>query len=163
MNLSRDSLTEMLSRRSVPGLSLAQLRDMIAHEQGHLTPGPRLRGWLRSESEGFRLLDPWLGPWRQWGTRSTVAHVNGGGLEKADDGETMWVVPRQVSASDHPPRSWERIGVAIRSLGLYVDDGSPALLARWVYLVQEGAKWTEAPTPPSSGSTSRSERGIRAA
>lgn len=152
MNLTKDSLIEMLSRRSVPGLSLAQLRDMIAHEQGYLTPGPRLRSWLRSESEGFRLLDPWLGPWRAWTTESHLSAVLPSGRGDPEEADDTWVVPREVSPSDHPPRRCERIGVAIRALGLRVDAGSPALLARWVFLVQEGAKWSERPASPPEGS-----------
>ncbi len=157
MNLTRDSLTEMLSRRGIPGLSLAQLRDMVAHEQGHLTPGSRLRGWLRSESEGFRLLDPWLGPWRTWASHPTVPSVHRAGIDEHDEGENTWVVPRDVRPGDLPPRRWERIGVAIRALGLHVDEGSPALLARWVYLVQEAEKWRATSTPPPAASTGTDE------
>lgn len=152
MNLTRESLTEMLSRRGIPGLSLAQLRDMVAHEQGHLTPSPRLRGWLRSESEGFRLFDPWLGPWKTWASHPTAPYVHRAGVDEHDEAENTWVVPRDESPGDLPPRRWERIGVAIRALGLQVDEGSPALLARWVHLVQEAEKWREPSAPPPAAS-----------
>lgn len=162
MNLTTESLTEMLSRRRIPALSLAQLRDMVAHEQGYLTPCMRLRGWLRSESEGFRLLDPWLGPWRNWTTSSGSRLRGCAAPGEEDDDVDTWVIPRRTSRHAGPPRTSERIGVSIRALGLLVDEGSPALLARWVYLAQEAARWEDRPTSPPDSSLGV-EPGVRAA
>ena len=125
-----DFVTEIMSRSATPALPLTRLVDAIAEETaGLVADAERILREIRSRPDLFRVLDPFIGPWR----RAT-----------AKPGETpswspdTWIVGLAPSTRESSPVS-ARTAESLRHLGSRVDENSATAVAHWVLLVERSA------------------------
>ena len=130
MKTISDFAIEIMSRSSTPALPLPRLVDAIAEETaGHMADPERILAEIRSRPDLFRVLDPFIGPWR----RAT-----------AKPGETppwspdTWVLGLAPGTRESSP-VWARTAESLRYLGKRVDEDSATAVAHWVLLIERSA------------------------
>ena len=118
---------EILWRSTSPALPLRLLVEALERETVTATGGPeRVLRELKGSPELFRVLDPWVGPWR--GGRTIASGAEAWTLDH-------WVLglrPHQRPCS--PARA--RLSETLRSVGRQVDQGSAMATARWLLLME---------------------------
>ncbi len=125
-----DFAIEIMSRSSAPALPLPRLVDAIAEETaGLVADTERILREIRMRPDLFRVLDPFIGPWR----RAT-----------ARPGETppwspdTWVLGLAPGTRESSPVR-ARTAESLRYLGRRVDENSATAVAHWVLLIERAA------------------------
>lgn len=155
-----DRAARVLAGHPAPALHLDELRRLVGGSGVGVTEEVLLRA-LRRGSGRFRMVDPWVGPWRtlepSHPTRGTaIAHTRARTARVAREGGAPpegtpgrrgvgglaglgrpWVVARP-SAQGRGGRDGLRcLRQSLAHLGWTVDDGSPSEMARWCGLLHE--------------------------
>jgi hypothetical protein len=109
-----------------PALRLSELVELVAERIDRTLDEARLRSILEDHPDRFRILDPWLGPWRTTVTR-----------EPEGARRDVWVVavvdPSQPP--DHPAAAALKLRESVRWLGRGIDPRSPHEASRWYAIV----------------------------
>ena len=128
MRQNADLAEQILLRWSVPALPLDRLVEAVQGRTGAPAGGCEvLLQEILSRPDHFRVLDPWVGPWRTLVSRGEVPPA------------APWIIARklpnpQAGASF---RSLDALSQSLRAIGLELDAGCTASVARWLRLVEE--------------------------
>ena len=130
MKTISDFAIEIMNRYSTPALPLPRLVDAIAEETAGLMADPeRILAEIRSRPDLFRVLDPFIGPWR----RATAEPS-----ETPPWSPDTWVLGLSPGTRESSP-VWARTAESLRYLGRRVDEDSATAVAHWVLLVERSA------------------------
>lgn len=125
-----DFAREILSRSQAPALPFPRLVEAITEEGGgHVAAIDRILIELRSRPDLFRVLDPFIGPWR----RSTEMAT--GAPPWSPDTWVLGLDPGVTATSPVRARTVE----CLRCLGRQVDENSATAVARWLVLIERSA------------------------
>ncbi len=163
MRQNADVAEQILQRLTVPALRLDRLADAVEQGSGASVGGHAvLLQELRARPERFRILNPWIGPWR-----TAMRRQEGGGF-------LPWVIalrgPRTPRASGC--RSLESMTESLRAIAARLDPGCPTSVARCLGLLVAGREAAQhlqisaenqAERHSSSASTDTSESPLPAA
>ena len=125
-----DFAMEIMNRSPTPAIPLPRLVDAITEETaGLVADAERILREIRMRPDLFRVLDPFIGPWRR---------------VTAKPGETppwspdTWVLGLTPCTRESSP-VWARTAESLRYLGRRVDENSATAVAHWVLLIQRSA------------------------
>jgi hypothetical protein len=133
-----DRAAETLARHPAPALPLDELVDQVRDGGAVVGPDVLLRA-LEARPDLFRVLDPWRGPWRCASPRARAA--------------APLRLPRWIVGIGPYPRAGGtggRLKASLAWLGRTVDERSVLDLVRWLGMVREGERLTQATQMESS-------------
>ena len=120
---------QSLAHHRAPALPVDQLVHHV--KDGGATVGPDiLLRALEARPDLFRVLDPWRGPWRSASRRA------------AGQARTTWVVG--LGRCSESEGTAARLKASLAHLGRTVDERSVTDLARWLGMVREGERFSQA-------------------